>query len=151
MLQEKKYLPIDYLSKLRLKHKSSRQHEEKEIKIFGEMGNHYYIILRKNSIDPLDFSIILRYQDDKGIRYNLVRYNGKHHHTNRLECNSFREFHIHKATQRYQENGFDIETFAESTKEYGSYNEAMKCFLSDLNFEVDTPPNTSNLSNYGDD
>lgn len=151
LLREKKYLPRDYRKRLKLKSKSMKKHEEKELKTYGENDSEFYVVLRKNRIDPTDFSIILRYRNENGKLFNMVRYNGKHKHYNKLEGSFFRNYHIHKATQRYQENGFRIETYAEPTNLYGSFEEALKKFFEDLNFIVDAPSNTSDILSYGGD
>ena len=149
LLNERKVLPEDYIKKLKTKPKSMRKHEEKELLVHGEFGNEFLLLIRKNRIDPLDFSIILRYRDLEGRSFNLVRYNGKHNHINKLEGHHFRDFHIHKATERYQENGFDIETYAEPTQKYSSFDEAFKSFINDLKFNLEQPRNTSDLLDYG--
>ena len=113
LFAEEKILPKDYLKKIKTKAKSGLQHEQRELTIQGQEGHTFAIILGKNRIDFLDFSVILRYRDDKsGIWYNLARYNGKHFHTNTLEGDSFHDFHTHIATQKYQEAGLRIETYA---------------------------------------
>jgi len=106
---------------------------EGQVEMNGENGSKYLMITRRNNIDILDFSIILRFIDDDGIGYNLIRYNGKHVHGNKIEGNSFEGFHIHHATERYQALGADMETFAEKTERYGSYEEALKMFMEDMN------------------
>lgn len=135
LLKEKKSLPKDYLKKLKTRKKSGSSHEQKELEIIGSKGHKFVISIRKNKIDITDFSIILRYKDDSGISYNILRYNGKHPHTNHIEKVKINGYHIHKATQRYQENGFRIESYAEITTKYSSYQDALSAFLADLNFK----------------
>jgi len=150
LFAEVKILPKDYPKKLKTKVKSGQQHEEQELTIQGKEGHTFAIVLRKNKIDFLDFSIILRYQDYRtGIWYNLARYNGKHFHTNTLEKNSFYDFHIHMATQKYQEAGLRIEAYAKVTKTYKSFNEAVDVFLKDFNFQIELPESATTLKNFG--
>ncbi|MEW5937153.1 MAG: hypothetical protein AB1665_04965 [Candidatus Thermoplasmatota archaeon] len=150
LFAELKILPKDYPKKLRTKAKSGQQHEEQELTIQGNQGHTFAIILRKNRIDFSDFSIILRYQDDKtGIWYNLARYNGKHFHTNTLEKNSFHDFHTHIATQRYQEAGLRIETYGEVTKTYESFDKAVEAFLKAFNFQIELPESATTLKDFG--
>lgn len=86
-------------------------------------------------MNPLDFSVILGYVPPERLKlFRLRRCNGLHEHTNRLEHNRFRGFHIHYATQRYQEAGWDIDDFAEQTDQYGTLDEAIEVFLDDCNF-----------------
>lgn len=135
LLLEAKVLPTNYISKLKPRKKSGFSYEHRELAVTGSKGHFFSVIIRRNSLDIMDFSIILRYRDETGLWYNLVRYNGKHRHTNHLEKEKLNGFHIHKATQRYQEKGLRIESYAELTEKYSSYQEALTAFLSDLNFK----------------
>ena len=60
LVQEKKPLPPDYRTKIQLRPKPG--HKERELDLKGEKENEFRLILRQNSIDPLDFSIILAYR-----------------------------------------------------------------------------------------
>jgi hypothetical protein len=45
----------------------------------------------------------------------LRRHNGKsHEHTNQIEAGAFYDFHIHRATERYQELGMREDAYAEA-------------------------------------
>jgi len=150
LIAEEKVLPTDYPRKFKTKAKSDNKYEEQEFTVLGKGGHTFTIIFRKNKIDFLDFSIILRYMDGPtGSGYNLVRYNGKHIHTNRMEGDSFHDFHKHLATQKYQEAGQRIESYAQVMTTYKSYDEAIKAFIRDLNFSVELPESTSTLKDYG--
>ncbi len=150
LFEEEKILPKDYPKKLKTKAKSGLQHEQRELIVQGKKGHKFAIILRKNRIDFQDFSVILRYQDIlTGIWHNLARYNGKHFHTNTLEGNSFHDFHTHIATQRYQESGLRIETYAKVTKTYKTFNEAIEKFLKDYNFHIELPESATTLKEFG--
>jgi len=152
LLREEKILPKDYPRRLKTKPKSGFQHEQRELTIQGENGHTFAIILRKNRLDFLDFSIILRYQDNNtGIWYNLVRYNGKHSHTNRIEGNTFHDFHAHYATQKYQEVGLRIEGFAKVIKTYTTFDEAIDAFIKDFNFQIELPESATTLKRFGVD
>lgn len=151
LFAEEKILPKDYSKKIKTKPKSGLKHEEREVIVKGKDGHTFAIILRKNRIDFQDFSVILRYQNDKtGAWYNLARYNGKHFHTNTLEGNSFHDFHTHIATQKYQEKGLRIESYAKVTKTYKNFNEAIDAFLKDFNFHVELPENATTLNKFGE-
>lgn len=131
-----KYLPVDYRSRLRTRTRPySAQHEEAQLEVLVENTGTFRVIVRKNRINPLDFSVILGYMPPERLKlFRLRRYNGLHEHTNKLEGSNFRTFHIHHATQRYQEAGWDIDRFAEPTDRYTTVDEAMEIFLDDCNF-----------------
>lgn len=85
----------------------------------------------------MDFSIILSYLAPKTNQiFRLRRYNGKsHEHTNSLEAETFYDFHVHTATERYQlESGGREDTFAEPTGKYSDFQGAIRCMLRDCNF-----------------
>ena len=148
--EEEKIIPRDFAKRIKTKPKSGQQYDEQELDMPGKEGNLFSIILRKNRIDFLDFSIILRYQDSKtGNRFNLARYNGRHAHTNLLEGDRFHDFHTHIATQRYQEAGLRIEAYAKATRAYHSFNEALEAFLRDFRFRPELPETAKTLGDFG--
>ena len=112
LIQERKPLPADYRSRIQLKAK--RGHKERQLEIRGASGNEFRIILRQSNSNSLDFSIILAvYPPQSNQPFRLRRYNGKsHQHTNIIENDMFYDFHIHKATERYQELGMREDSFA---------------------------------------
>jgi len=72
--------------------------------------------------------------------FRLRRYNGKSHwHTNKLEHFTFFDYHIHQATQRYQEAGLEEDAYAEPTDLYADLNDALQCAVRDCGFQL--PPN----------
>jgi len=131
-----KYLPADYRTRLRSRTRPySAQHEEAQLDVPLENTGTFRIIVRKNRINPLDFCVILGYLPPERLKlFRLRRHNGVHQHTNRLEGSSFRAFHIHHATQRYQEAGWDIDGYAEPTDRYTTVDAALEIFLDDCNF-----------------
>lgn len=138
LVAESKSLKKGWTTRLRPLTKSNRQHTERDMEIEGEAENKFRIIIRRNAINLLDFSIILTFKDKDGSEFVLRRYNGKHpsQHTNRVEKergepnSSFRNtFHIHKATQRYQDEGLPIDGYAEETTEYASFDTALQAFV----------------------
>lgn len=143
LLKEPKILPDNWQSQFRLKDKSNFQHQECSIEIKGDKVSSFRVIIRRNKINSFDFSIILIYQDKEGKEYRLLRYNGKHpsEHTNKWEegqgqqnCKFAPSFHIHRATERYQEAGYSIDGYAEVTTTYQDFRSALNCFLKDNNF-----------------
>ncbi|MBI4558630.1 MAG: hypothetical protein HY706_13705 [Candidatus Hydrogenedentes bacterium] len=143
MLRERKRLPDDY--RLRMQLKEKRGHKERELDIAGEEGNEYRVIFRQSNSNILDFSIILALEPkESNRRFRLRRYNGKsHEHTNRIEHNTFYEFHIHTATERYQEIGADEDAYAEPTDRYADFDSAFRCLIRDCGF---TLPENAQLS-----
>lgn len=148
LIRERKPLPQGWESRIQARPKSDCRYTQRNWEVKGESGNSFNIIVRQNTINLLDFSIILMFRDKDGDEYRLCRYNGKHpsEHTNRFEKikglpnESFRNvFHIHKATQRYQEEGFDITGYGEPTKEYSSFDSALRVFLQKNGFVEDLP------------
>ena len=121
-------------------------HSRREYEVTCETtGNVFVINLRKNQINPFDFSVILGYQlPALNTIFNLRRYNGKSHpHTNHLDENvMFRTFHIHTATERYQNFGSKPEHWAEITTRYADVDGAVQCLLSDCGFRspIDESP-----------
>ena len=99
-------------------------------------------MLRQAIVNPLDFSIILAVSPaNSNQRFRLRRYNGKHgEHTNRIEGNTFYDFHIHFATERYQERGFKEDHYAEPTDKFYDFNSALKCMIYDCGFDIPQDP-----------
>ena len=67
----------------------------------------------------------------------LRRYNGKsHEHTNKIESETFYDFHIHSATERYQDLGMREDSFALPTDRYSNIEEAVDYLFEDCNFKA---------------
>ena len=138
LIKERKQLSPDWRKKLRLRPK--RGHKESNLDFSGESGNGFRLILRNNSINSLDFSVILAVRVSQTNRFfRLRRYNGKsHEHTNSIEKETFYDFHIHTATERYQvlENKKE-DKYAEVTNRYGNFIGALDCLIEDAGFPTD--------------
>jgi len=136
LIQEKKPLPPDYKTRLKLRRK--RGHSEAALDITGAQGHEFRIILRQSEFNRLDFSVILSYLSSETNRlFRLRRYNGKcHQHTNSIEEHRFYEFHVHKATERYQQVGAKEEAFAEPDERFSTLGGALRCMLADCSFEL---------------
>ena len=139
LLAERKPLPEEYRKRLKLREK--RGHREAELAIAGSGGTDFRLIARQNNLNALDFSVILAAcPPGSNQLFRLRRHNGKsHEHTNQIEQITFYDFHIHMATERYQELGTREDAFAEVTDRYGDYESALRCLVEDCGFEV--PPN----------
>lgn len=131
LLEEPKRLPKDWRARVQLR--SKRGHEERSIDVTGETGN---LILRRNIVNTLGFSVILAVQvPQSSKRFRLRRNNGKsHEHTNHIEGNTFYDYHIHMATERYQEVGGREDAYVEPTDRYMDFEGALSCMLQDASF-----------------
>ena len=141
LLAERKPLPADYRERIQTKPKHG--HKARELDVTGVDGNEFRVILRQSLFNPFDFSVILAYRAPKTNQlFRLRRYNGKsHEHTNKLEGNTFYDFHVHMATDRYQrESGLREDSFAEATNRYSDFNGAIRCMLEDGAFDVPADP-----------
>lgn len=147
LIQEPKPLPDNYRSRMQLR--SKKGHKERELDVDGTQKGKYRIILRQSDYNTLDFSIILAIiPADSNQLFRLCRYNGKsHEHTNLIEGDKFYAFHIHRATERYQELGGREDAFAEPTDRYADFHSALRCLFEDCGFEV---PNSAQTTFLGE-
>jgi hypothetical protein len=155
LLNERKLLPANWHTRLKPKDKADARFKQREYTVNGDGGHEFRIVLRQSTLNILDFSIILIFQDTDGSEYRLTRFNGKHpsEHTNKVEVDmeraakrgkkgrqqhSFRNvFHVHKASERYQIAGYDIDGFAEPTTEYSSFETALSLFVGSNGFTIE--------------
>jgi len=146
LLDEKKLLPRNWATRLAPKKMAGQAHLRRKVDVKGDGGNDFNIDVRLNSLDQLDFSIILSFIDNDGQRYIIRRYNGKHlsSHTNQWEKRHGRpkasfgpSFHIHTGTERYQIEGLKIDGYAEVTNEYASFDSALRLFVNCNGFSVE--------------
>lgn len=135
LIAETKPLPADYQKKVQTNPK--RGHRERELDIQGVNGSNFRIVLRQSLFNPLDFSVILAWLPPQtGTPFRLCRYNGKsHEHTNTLESQKFYEFHVHQATERYQNSGLREDSFAAPTDRYQDFGGALLCLIQDCGFQ----------------
>lgn len=138
LIAEPKPLPEDYQRRLTAKPK--RGHREVELELSGDQGSEFRLLIRQSNFTPLDFSVILAYcLPPSTAVVRLRRYNGKsHEHTNSLEGETFYDFHIHKATERYQRSGNREDAYAEKSDRFSNLQEAIDCMIQDCAFHV--PP-----------
>ena len=138
LVRERKRLPQDWEHRTRLKAK--RGHHEQYLELTGDAGTRFRLILRQSRINGLDFSIILAVLVPQSTQmFRLRRYNGRsHEHTNQIENQVFYDFHIHFATERYQELGAREDAYAQRTDRYATFRGALDCLFKDANFSV--PP-----------
>ncbi len=138
LINEIKNLPEDFSSRIKLRPK--RGHKEYEYRIVGAQGHAFLLKFRQNERNALDFSVILLYVPEESNQpFRLRRCNGKsHEHTNKIEGNSFYDFHIHTATERYQQMGLHEDAYAEPTDRYANFTGATECILKDCGFTLST-------------
>ena len=136
LMQEHKPLPANYGTRMRVK----RGHGEHHLDVTGEDGTGFRLIFRQSRINILDFSVILAVLVPHSTQvFRLRRYNGRsHEHTNQIEKETFYDFHIHLATERYQEIGAREDAYARPTDRYGTIFGAVDCMMEDANVSV--PP-----------
>jgi hypothetical protein len=101
LIQETKSVPpgLSPLRNLTERH----QHRRKDYSVTSASWDRFTIAVRQSTLNMMDFSVILGYHLPTLYRvFRLRRYNGKsHHHTNALERETFYDFHMHTATERY--------------------------------------------------
>ena len=95
LIEEKKPLPMDFRSKIRLREK--RGHKEQELDVQGANGHQFRILV-------------------------------------------FYDYHIHTATERYQELGMREDSYAEPSDRFSDLNTAINCMLKECGFEVPHDP-----------
>jgi hypothetical protein len=135
LIEEPKPLPKDYRTRILAKPK--RGHKERELDLVGAAGSEFRLILRQSEFNPLDFSAIPAYRPRHSTTlFRLRRYNGKTEHTNVIEGNTFYDFHVHEATERYQDSGLREDSYATPTDRYGDYAQAVRCMLQECGFDL---------------
>lgn len=126
------------MRQLPLKFRDKRGHREASIDVQRDSVGTFRIIIRISRFNPSDFSIILASPMQESRFFHLRRYDGMHEHTNLLEStrrnkDKFYDFHIHTATERYQESAFPHDGYAESTERYNDIDGAFNCLIEDAN------------------
>lgn len=116
-------------------------HRERDYSLLGTDGGRYRLVLRQNSRSALDFSAILAYEvPGTNVVFRVRRYNGKHGHSNRIERVDFFGFHIHKATERYQDLGTREDAYGEQSDRFTDLESAVRCLLKDCNVDMPDDP-----------
>lgn len=140
LMHEIKSLPADWQKRIRMV--SKRGHQEQHLDVAGVDGSKFRLVLRQSNVNKFNFSVILAVIVPRSNRlFRIRRYNGKNHeHTNHIEGESFYDFHIHRATERYQETGAREDAFAEPTNRFGTFYDALRCLFADAHFKVPAEP-----------
>lgn len=145
LIEEEKKVLLEF-EDLFSRMKDKNGHKEFDYTIVRDDGSSFYLKLRQNRKNPLDFSAILGYSPNElNTVFKLTRYNGKsHEHRNVLEKEEpFYDFHIHKATERYQLAERKEEFYAEITDRYSNLRGALRCLIDDCNVSLMENPQTS--------
>lgn len=139
LLGEPKRLDASLMASMNLRPK--RGHREWDLDVSGSAGSNFRVIVRQSAHNPLDFSAVMIFGPPGSNQvFRLRRYNGLHsQHTNRIEGDSFYDFHIHMATERYQDLGLREDTYAEPTNRFSDLAGAIACLEQDCAFEITGP------------
>lgn len=121
--------------------KAKGPHKEYEVVAKSTKGEDFLIKVRQSTLNPLDFSAILCYIiPHSNTLFRLKRYNGKsHEHRNKIEGTIFYDFHTHTATERYQEQGFYEDAYAEPTGNYSNLNGAIDTMMKECQITIKGP------------
>lgn len=118
------------------------QQRKASIRVRGDHGSVFDLHVRQSALDPYDYSVVLLVIRG-GHGTILRRHNGTSHpHLNHLEGTRV-DFvpHVHTATERYQDAGFNAEHYAEVTEDFADLAGALQSMLSAAAFRP--PPQTS--------
>jgi hypothetical protein len=115
--------------------KASKGARRVDIPLLSDSAEKFSVFGRVAIDDPLDFSAGLKVVFPDGSKTNLMRCNGIHGwHRNDLEQERFEgKCHVHQATERYIQRGWDAEKFAEITDTYLSIDGALEYLLKHCN------------------
>ena len=118
--------------------KKERLDKKHILKVNGELGNEFKIIIRERLKSALpNFSVILGYCPRPDEVFRLRRYNSNdHEHKNKKENEKINGFHIHCATERYQGPGKKEDDYAEKTDRFQDMLGAIDCLFQDANIQV---------------
>lgn len=123
--------------------KQREGHKESDYSIIRMDGSQFRIKIRQSTENILDFSAILAFiPKNSNSWFILTRYNGKsHEHKNKLEKEpKFYDYHIHIATERYQNIGAKVEHYAKQTNRYSDIKNAFTCLIQDWNLILQKEP-----------
>jgi len=105
------------------------KHFKCDYKVISVSGSEEFTIFVRQHSEMLDdFTAGLKWHANTGEAVILMRCNGASHpHKNHIEGTKFSpgHYHIHKATERYIEEGYDPEHFAEVTNGYTAIEGAL--------------------------
>jgi hypothetical protein len=122
--------------------KTSDGHKRGSFDIQRADGSQFIVKLRQNMNNVNDFSAIIGFQEKgNSVTFILKRYNGKsHEHSNKIEKTKIYNFHIHTATQRYQDENRKEESYAEETNRCSNLVTALDCLIEDCQITLQPDP-----------
>lgn len=107
-------------------------HYRNHMELESKDGQHkFFVFMRKNEMFEENFSIGLEYLSPDGTRLCLVRFNGPHgEHINDFDFdNPHLNYHIHIAKEENIIKGLKPEKYAEVTRKFATFDEALLYFL----------------------
>lgn len=144
LIEDIKPIPYQVINGIKPKVREDKKHLVWSYELQSGSWNTFVVKIRQNTIYKFDFSVILSYKDDGNNLHIIKRYNGIHTHTNKIEKNKIRDFHIHTTTERYQEKGYEPEGYAEATEAYSDWRGALDTMIKECNFDI----GNSNLDKF---
>lgn len=144
LVREPKPLSANWNSKIRSEYQS--RYVTKSFEVKGIRNNTFRVIWKQIHNNSSDYSAIFGvFPLGSNTLFRLRRYDGKQHiHSNPIEKQKFHDFHIHMATERYQDYGTkDEDKYAVPTDRFSDLTGAIDCLLKDCCFQM---PDTSQLS-----
>lgn len=143
LVREPKPLSLDWQSRILVR--NSMRYVTRSLDVKGIRNNTFRVIWKQLYDNSLDFSAICGvFPSGSNTLFRLRRYDGKHIHSNPIEKQRFNDFHIHIATERYQNYGTKEEDkYAEPTNRFFDLAGALQCLFKDCFFQL---PQTSQLS-----
>ncbi len=146
LILEQKNTPIGLLPLGKLIERNKHRRRDYFVTSSSGSGNEFVIAVRESVMNVLDFSAILGYKVPGSNQiFRLRRYNGKHMHTNAIEGEVLNDFHIHTATERYQQRGQREDGYAVVSTRHFDLESAVKCLLEDCGFSQLAPSQQSSL------
>lgn len=136
LIEDVKPIPYQVINGIKLKSREDKKYLVWTYRLYSESGNTFVVRIRQNTIYKSDFSVILLYEDDGNNLHIIKRYNGVHTHTNKIEKNKLRGFHVHTTTERYQEKGYKPEGYAEVTDAYFDWKGALDTMIKECSFNI---------------
>lgn len=149
LIREPKNTPVGLLPISKLVERNKHRRRDYTVTSSSGSGSEFVIAVRQSTINVLDFSAILGYRvPGSNVIFRLRRYNGKHMHTNAIERQTLNDFHIHSATERYQQRGLREDGYAQVSVLHFDLDSAVRCLIQDCGFSS-TPPQSQQGSLFG--
>jgi hypothetical protein len=136
LIAVQKPLPDDWERVLKARPRKEFAHKKASLKIDTSAGQ-FTIVIRENTVNSRDFSVILAISRPNGEFFRLRRYNGLHGgHVNHLERQTITGCHVHKATERYQIAGHREDAYAVASNAFTDVPSALRLMFTDCAFKM---------------